>query len=283
MAQDEKPAQDQGELPFDPQVPPWLQTAPPSPGPAKARLRLGRWALRVGAVLLLAGFAVALYLVQNAPAGVAPPPHITAPKTPIKEKPANPGGAEVKHQDKTVLNPELQGDTTVELMPLPETPMDDISEAAAARPTADKEGAVPDNTSADTANALGESRLSALPATDQKPAPEPASNSPSEAARDTAPPTVPSTGPETPAAAEQAYRVQLGAFSNRSAASAAWARIGKAAKGALAGYEPVYERVDVADGALIRLRTGAFAERAEALALCARLKAADQACLVVRR
>ena len=77
--------------------------------------------------------------------------------------------------------------------------------------------------------------------------------------------------PAPPAAASAGnWRIQLGAFGQRSAAEALFARVG----GRLAGRQAYY----VAAGKVVRLQVGPFESRAAATAACARL---GQACFAV--
>lgn len=71
-----------------------------------------------------------------------------------------------------------------------------------------------------------------------------------------------------PAAMSGGWRIQLGAFSQRSSAQALFSKLSDK----LAGLKPYY----VPTGAVVRLQVGPFATRAEATATCARL--APQAC-----
>ena len=70
------------------------------------------------------------------------------------------------------------------------------------------------------------------------------------------------------------WRVQLGAFAQRSAAEALFRRL--AASGALAGRQPIYTAV----GAVTRLQAGPYSTRAAASATCAGLS--GQACFPVK-
>lgn len=85
----------------------------------------------------------------------------------------------------------------------------------------------------------------------------------------------PETRPEAPAPAAKPatgnWRVQLGAFGQRGAAQALYARV----SGALGGRQAYY----IPAGAVTRLQVGPFASKAEASAACARLK--GQACFPV--
>jgi hypothetical protein len=75
--------------------------------------------------------------------------------------------------------------------------------------------------------------------------------------------------------------VQIGAFSSRDLADAGWNDAAGLAPGDMAGRNKRVTAVTKADGStLYRAAITGFASRAEAQALCARLKAAGQSCLV---
>ena len=71
------------------------------------------------------------------------------------------------------------------------------------------------------------------------------------------------------------WRIQLGAFSQRSSATALFSKL--AAGGALAGKQPYLTPA----GAVTRLQAGPFESRAAAAAACAKLSARGQACFPV--
>ena len=77
------------------------------------------------------------------------------------------------------------------------------------------------------------------------------------------------------AAADGRWRIQLGAFSQRSSAEALYRRISGSAP--VAGHQPFY----VSAGAVTRLQVGPFPTRAAATAACAALSSKGQACFAV--
>jgi len=82
---------------------------------------------------------------------------------------------------------------------------------------------------------------------------------------------------------DRAYRIQLAAFRNFAAAEKGWRRLSKAHEKLLTGLSPVIERADLGPGkgVFFRLQAGPLSDRAAAAALCAKLKARKQGCLVV--
>ena len=109
----------------------------------------------------------------------------------------------------------------------------------------------------------------------QAPIQKPLAKAPPKAAK----PAVAAATPKPPPAAAPspsgAWRIQLGAFSQRGAAEALFRKL--SATGPLAGRKPVLIPV----GAMTRLQAGPFESRAAAAAACAALSARGQACFPV--
>jgi cell division protein FtsN len=84
--------------------------------------------------------------------------------------------------------------------------------------------------------------------------------------------------PATKAAAGGSITLQLGAFSTRDKADAAWTKAG--GDGALSGLAKRVEPVDRDGTTLYRLRAGGVVSKEAAAALCTRLKAAGNACVI---
>jgi tetratricopeptide (TPR) repeat protein len=130
-------------------------------------------------------------------------------------------------------------------------------------------------------------------------APKPASSQPVSLTAQQPPPAPPQTAPHAPAVAQSApdpllrqaildgknskpVQVQLGAFASRETALAGWNKIAAVSGGLLAGLSPLTVEVDLPKkGHFWRLRT-AVADKAAAQALCTRLSARGQACLLAR-
>lgn len=93
-------------------------------------------------------------------------------------------------------------------------------------------------------------------------------------------PPVARTSPPLAIATASDWRIQLGAYTGASAASAAWAQI-KARLPGMSHYVPHYEAVP-ARPALVRLQIGNPADRAGALTLCALAAAGGFDCLPVK-
>ncbi len=221
----------------------------------------------VSAGIALAGLAALGWYVYEQTGGpdgaVREPPLIKADEGPVKRRPDDPGGMAVPNQDKLVYQMgtgESEGETFERLLPPPEEP---LPPPAPPEPEAQPEPPAP----------------KAEPA----PAPEPAP--PPKPAESKAPATAPPPPAEEEKAAAGPHLVQLASFRKISEADGAWRRLVKSNRDLLGAYTARVERADLGDGkgVYFRLRVGPFANRAEAAALCARLKAREVDCIVVRR
>ncbi len=91
-----------------------------------------------------------------------------------------------------------------------------------------------------------------------------------------APKPAPAERPTARPAATGAWRIQLGAFSQKSNADGLWARVRGRAE--LAGHP----RIDLAEGKITRVLAGGFASQAEAAHACAALKGAGVDCITLK-
>lgn len=81
----------------------------------------------------------------------------------------------------------------------------------------------------------------------------------------------------------QDWAIQLASYLSRGMAEEGWRRLSADHADLLAGFEPVIERADREDmNTIYRLKIGAFADRPEADALCAELRADGADCIVTR-
>jgi hypothetical protein len=238
---------------------------------------------------------------------------IVAEPGPIKSRPESPGGLEVPHRDKLVLNelsPDPEKPQVERLLPPPETPKppqalstaeiaagDSSVETESGPTAAPTEGAVPAPPGSPDLTATGEPAATAPEAAAPPPsapappepvasAPEPAEPAPSAPAAETAAPPPPvQTAARTPSGVPSgAYVVQLAALRARSGARPAWARLQRAHPMLLGDKELAIQEVDLGErGIFYRVQAGFFPDRAGASALCQALKARQQDCLVVKR
>ena len=241
-----------------------------SAGPARPRGVQLRMVTGFAVVAAIAGLGGYVYQETTAPA-VGELPLIEADDSPTKHRPAEPGGMVIPNQDKLVyetLGDERNLDKIERLLPLPEEPMpppEPVAPPAAVEPAPE------------------------APAT---PAPEPMPEPAVVAPADEPPPVpapkpvvepAPAPEPSVAAAPIPGFRIQLAALRSRADAEAAWRRLKRANGDLLGALEAEVARVDLADkGIFYRLRAGPLASAAKAGALCARLKARNLDCLVVK-
>ncbi len=119
------------------------------------------------------------------------------------------------------------------------------------------------------ANPVEVPRASVAAATAPRPKPTPVVTPPKPAPK-------PAGAPRPTVAATGAWRIQLGAFSQKSNADGLWARVRGRAE--LAGHP----RIDLAEGKITRVLAGGFASQAEAAHACAALKGAGVDCITLK-
>ncbi|TNE36481.1 MAG: hypothetical protein EP348_06985 [Alphaproteobacteria bacterium] len=264
-----------------------------------------RWIGAILALIIVGGFGIGIWYAydQGVKKGVQlAPPIIKADSTPVKEKPADPGGMDIPNQDKQVfgLLNSSGGDEKVEkLMAPPEDALPDEQKAetppqetATGKPETligKADEAAKSAESTDEKAAMTEKKLPALNdgGTVEKPeakAPEMAEKTPEpvkkaeEPVKKAAEPVkkavqTASSGPK--------YRVQLGSFTSTDAAEKQWSQLRSKYKSLLADVGYRIEDVDVKGKAYHRLQAGAYDSRDGANSLCSKLKAQKQDCLVV--
>lgn len=250
-------------------------------------------------LLVLAGFAgLVWYAYIWGIGGIEPQelPLIQAEPGPVKSRPESPGGLEVPHQDKLVLN---------EIQPDPEKPqverlLPPLEIPKPPQPVAAPEIRPPPAPLAPPADEVTEPPSAAEPPPETEPAPSAAERTPTpppEAEAIPAPPEAeakpapeatppkPAEEPQTAAAPPAgAYVVQLASLKERAGVEPAWARLQKAFPSLLGDRQLSVQSVDLGNrGTFHRVRAGFFPDRAAADKLCARLKAKKQDCLVAER
>ncbi len=278
----------------------------------------------VAALIALAGFAGIIWYAYDWGLGqvdTARLPVILAEPEPIKSRPESPGGLEVPHQDKLVLNevePDPEKPQVERLLPPPETPRPPKAPSAAeveiAVPPIETAAGpfdeptrsavppppppVPEHAEGEAPTAAAPQIPAAAPSPPSEPAPsEPALASPQVAAPPAAPepaapepaaaPAPPVQAPAVQTAARTpsgAYVVQLAALRARDGTRPAWARLQRAHPMLLGDKELTVQKVDLGErGIFYRVQAGFFPDRAGASALCRALKARQQDCLVAKR
>ena len=280
----------------------------------------------VVALITLAGFAGIVWYAYNWGLGQVDTtrlPVILAEPEPIKSRPESPGGLEVPHRDKLVLNevvPDPEKPQLERLLPPPETPRPPKAPSAAeveiavppietAAGTLDEptRSAVPPPPPPDPERAEAEAPAAAapqVPAAAPSPPPEPAPPEPvlvppQVAAQPAAPEPAATAEPASPVQTgavqtgavqtaartpSGAYVVQLAALRARDGTRPAWARLQRAHPMLLGDRELTVQKIDLGErGIFYRVQAGFFPDRAGASALCRALKARQQDCLVVKR
>ena len=266
--------------------------AAPELGPldAHAQAPRGRAVSVIVAVIVLVGLAGIVWYAFDWGVGqveTARLPVILAEPGPIKSRPESPGGLDVPHRDKLVLNelsPDPEKPLVERLLPPPETPKPPQPSRAAEAPMAAAPveieagpitGASPPPPSPDDQPAPGKSVVMTPEAAAPPPAdapeppepvasvpapPEPAASAPepaeaatsAPAAETTAQPPPPApdvqTAARTPSVAPSgAYVVQLAALRARDSARPAWARLQKAHPMFLGDKELTIQEVDLGE------------------------------------
>lgn len=266
--------------------------------PARAGLDRGTKRL----VLAACGLGAVLAAVVGGWAmrgGDRPVPVFEADGRPLRVKPENPGGMQVAGLD------ELEG-KAAGMAPKPEAPS---PQALRAQLPPNPNRSAPNAASgADPASSppaisrrdVGEADRAAPPAAAVQPAPAPSTSPQSTSPQSTRPSAAPSrptapagvasgsapgaaaSAPAAPApdAPAAAALVQLAAVASEQAAQAEWQRLAKRMPELLGGRKPMVQRVDRDGRTIWRVRTGGFADLAEAAGFCGRVRAKGASCSI---
>lgn len=243
-------------------------------------------ALAIG-VLLVFGAVVWNTYRQGVRSNGAGIPSVIAEKTPYKRAPEERGGATVPGIDKRFYDQMDSSGRAVAELDLEEE--DEPGEFLQGGPpielrpgiqpgTADPDNGMPDAV-ADQVKALAE--------LDDRPdvpggVVETVSTSPGELPSLGNLPVPAEPSPQFAFSDHGAYLVQLAAFRTQDAAETAWTKIRKKSPALYSGASKRIQRADLgAKGVFYRLRVGAFAERADAVAFCEAVKESGDSCIVV--
>ena len=202
-----------------------------------------------GAAALIAVGAAFWGMTRGAP---TPPPVIEADLRPVRVRPVNAGGMQVAGADEPA--PGLAGARRDHLTPVAEAPAPLALRAqlGAGRPPSE----VPDSVAA----------LTSLPRPSVSSEPMAAASLP-----------VPRSEPPT---APSGVAVQLAAVSSEQVANQEWRRLAKRMPDLLGDRTPVIQRLERDGRTVWRVRTGGFADTAEATSFCVRLRAKGSACTI---
>lgn len=264
MADNDKNTPNREPLTAEKDIPPWLQPVPEEEEPVGFLAGKRMWVAAVVAVTVVALFVAVIFSLYDGSSDEAPR-HVTADTSPIREKPADPGGMDVPYQDKQVFeraNGAQDSSSEVSLAPQPEEPLEALPEE---EELADTEDPIGDIAAQVTDNA---------PATKVEtpaPKPEPKAVKKPEASKPAPVQATASTG----------FKVQLGAYGSEESAEKAWRAVRGKFSNFLSGLSPSYEAVKTGDRTLYRLRVGLLETRAAADEVCLGLRAQQQACIVV--
>ncbi len=269
---------------------------PAAAGRAPAGRRLTTMLVGVAAVAAVAAVGVFAYKQGMRHGAESVAPVITAGPAPDKVKPTDPGGMEVPNQDKQIydrLSPEAAPKPVERLLPPPETPMaPPAANTAAAQPAPPNPAASEGSPTAGAAPpppmppAHPGGRAEMQPPPMEAPGAPPAP--PASATRKSVPPpppppaAMPAGVAQIAPAAGGRYRVQLAALRTEDQANQVIARNKRANADILAGLTLSVARADLgAKGIYYRVQAGPLGDAAMAKALCGRLKARKQGCLIV--
>ena len=247
------------------EMPPWLTPVDQIDDAAPASIFAGNMKKLVitVAVIVIAIFSVAMWLMYDRQADdFSQPIEVVAESGPVKVRPQDSGGKEILDQDKGVFKritgeAEDRQDTALgeeAEMPLSELPADEIKQ---------------DIKVVEEAIDIEEKSVVTEPATKSivrkkpvvaKPAPAPAAKATISADK---------------------HRIQLGAYGEKSGASAFWKEISAKMPNVFAGMREEFVPLTRNGRTLYRLRAGPVENRAAADRLCLQLKAKQYACMVV--
>ena len=236
-------------------------------------------------------------------------PLIKADRTPVKVRPATPGGMEVPNQDKLIYERLRENDTVrvEKLMPAPERPSlpeeeqtDEIAQVIAQEESQEEE---PQSLEVASTTLVGEdgervevmfrtiSSEQAQNRVEQAKKTIEAQKAQAAAVLKSSAPAKQKPAPEKPAAKPvekksapaETFAVQLVSTKSKEASEKEWTRLNKKHADTLKGLSHEISEIKTDKNTFYRLRTGVFDARDKADAVCRKLKDKKQECLVVKR
>lgn len=201
-------------------------------------------------------------------------PVVQADSSPVRVKPANPGGLQVAGAGNEIFSG--GNDTDVEkLAPPPETPNPQALRAPPAPQPAPVAATQPPPQPAAVASAQAPAPAAAAPV---------AAAAPKPAVAALAPPAKPAERPAAAAAGHAASikgpQVQLAALATEPAAKAEWHRLAKRWPELFGGHQPAFSKIERDGQTFWRVRIGGFDGLAQATMFCERLRAKGAGCSV---
>lgn len=263
-----------------------------------------KWIPTIMLVSVIAGFVMIAYYAYNS--GKQQPLKdddllvVEAEKTPVKEKPEDPGGMKFPNQDKTIFETFSNSPTPPKVervLPAPEEPITSAEPAAGTPENAEtpKAEETPDNNGGNNESVISDNnaesnktesaeksdkkessatevkKVEAVGVDDRKPA---------ETKTEAKPATgKPKAGEQKSAAKSGGLKIQLGAYASEKEATETWHKIQKRFP-SIAGKTSSISRADVKGKTFYRLRLGGFADKAAATELCKNLSAKGQGCML---
>ena len=213
---------------------------------------------------------------------------IEAEKTPMKEKPLDPGGMQFPNQDKTIFETfsNNQASAKVErVLPTPEEPIttNEAVEAMAGENN-DKPAVTEDDKKTDSENVdsppVEVEKIEAVGIDDKKSEVVKAVDKKISENKIAEPKTAEKKPIEKPQAKSGSAKIQLGAFGSEKEANENWTKIQKKFP-SLSGKTPIIVSADVKGKTFYRLRLGGFSDKESAKEMCKNLSAKGQSCMAV--
>lgn len=206
-------------------------------------------------------------------------PVIEADSRPIRVKPENPGGLQVSGTNDEIMSGDA-GPTGSRLAPPPETPEPKMLRARQQDPPTAQMASV-----ANVAVAIPPAGipLVGIPLAGAAPATEAPSAIAGSAEKRTAakPVSTPSSQPPiSQSGATNGTLVQFAALATEEAARAEWAQLNQRIPDLLGGHQPSFSRTERDGKVYWRVRTGGFADMAQATSFCQRARAKGAACAI---
>ena len=201
-------------------------------------------------------------------------PVIEADSRPIRVKPENPGGLQVSGTNDEIMSGDA-GPTGSRLAPPPETPEPKMLRARQQDP--------PTAQMASVANVAVAIPPAGIPLAGAAPATEAPSAIAGSAEKRTAakPVSTPSSQPPiSQSGATNGTLVQFAALATEEAARAEWAQLNQRIPDLLGGHQPSFSRTERDGKVYWRVRTGGFADMAQATSFCQRARAKGAACSI---
>ncbi|HEX6959762.1 MAG TPA: SPOR domain-containing protein [Ferrovibrio sp.] len=254
------------------------------------------------ALVAVAAFGVSIWFaydqgVKRGSSGA--PPLIRADQGPVKVAPENPGGLQVPNQDKEIYE-RIGGNTAQStgaaqperLLPPPEQPKAPAQpQNTAVAPAGSNPSAVmvptrpvntvPNQTAAPSPTAASPAPATGKTAENPAAAAKPAADKQSDKQVAAAPAAAPM--PASAASAGGSSKIQLASLKDQAQAQSTWTKLHKKYADILGDLTPSYEKVEIPNkGTFVRLQAGPLKDRAAAQALCQKLAAKNQGCIVVR-